>query len=590
MATTVESLDRPYPSAARPAISSLQQQAARDPTSPHTPVRGISSTFSSPLASYRAEEEALVFEVGTRNLRAGIAGESAPRCSLAFGPEQSRRVADYRQWLPGYETRARKQLEVDKWGDDHELWRMDLRQVDLGLVEDKLERALRDAYSRYLLLDSKTRRLVLILPSVIPHALISVLLTCLFTNFLIPSLTILPVHTLSIVAAGLRSGLVVDIGWQETIITAVYEYREVFQCRTTRAMKLLTLHMAQILQKIYRSTQEKPAKTHAESTAFDEGIDVDFQHVEEVTARLVWCQSSPRNQERLEENLEKRIESPRLPEEDHGDRDNSSESNVRDTLISVPLLSSSSKPFPVPFDTFSKPVESALFPHDFNIHDLDDHEQPLPHLLYRALLALSPDIRGLCMSRIVFTGGGSNIPGLKSRLLDDLSSTVAQRGWDPVWGKAADKHRQTQQEIASNRKEAATKLQSSIKTTEHTKYPSGPPDDPPSRIATAFEPQVTDPIEDKLRREEAKFNPATVSGVVRGVETLGAWAGASLVAGLKLKGVVEVDRESFLQHGLAGAKRDMDISVSQSSRQSLVPGYMRAGVLDKAGWTLGSWA
>ncbi|MCJ1384516.1 hypothetical protein MMC17_007633 [Xylographa soralifera] len=589
MATIVESLDRPYPSAVRPIISNLQQ-AARGPSSPHTPVRGVSSSFSSPLASYRAEEEALVFEFGARYLRAGIAGESVPRCSLAFGPEQSRRVGDYRQWLPGYETRARKKATIDKWGEDHELWRMDLREVDLGLVEDKLERALRDAYSKYLLLDSKTRRLVLVLPSVIPYALISVLLTCLFTNFQIPGITILSAPVLSVVAAGLRSGLVVDIGWQETIITVTYEYREVLQRRTTRAMKLLTLHMAQILQKISHQKQNEPAETHSDSTSSNEDIDVEFQHAEEVTARLAWCQTSLRNPDYSEKSPEKYITSLQFPGNDYKNEGASLGSNVNDTVVSVPLLSPSSKPVPVSFSTFSKPVESALFAHDSSLHDLDDHEQPLAHLLYKALLALPPDIRGLCMSRIVFIGGGSNIPGLKSRLLDELSSIIAQRGWDSVWGKAAEKYRQTQEEATNRRKSAATKLQSSIKTTEHIEDPLNPPDDPPSTVTAAFEQQVPDPIEEKLRREEAKGNPAMISGIVRGVETLGAWAGASLVAGIKLKGIVEVEREVFLQHGLAGAKREMDISVSQSSRQSLGAGYMRAGGLDKAGWTLGTWA
>ena len=585
MAMTAESLDRPYPSAVQPTISNLQ--AAKAPSSPHTPVRGISSSFSSPLASYRAEEEALLFEFGARYLRAGFASEYAPRCSLTFGPEQSRRVGDYRQWLPGYETGLRKKSTVDNWGEDYELWRMDLRKVDLGLVEDKLERALRDAYSRYLLLDSKTRRLVLILPSVMPHAFISVLLTCLFTNFQIPSITILSVPILSVVAAGLRSGLVVDIGWQETTITAIYEYREIQQSRTTRAMKLVVLHMAQMLQYVSRDAQKESVTAHFDYTTSDKAIDVEFDHAEEVTTRLAWCEPSSQNSRHSGNGLEEDVASLRVSG-DTSDNDISSSANrVHDSSISMPLLSSSSNPVQVPFSIFSKPVESSLIAHSSSLHDLDDDEQPLPHLLYRALLTLPPDVRGLCMSRIIFTGGGSNIPGLKPRLLDELKSTVSRRGWDPVWGKAADKYRQTQEELKNSRKAAATRLQSSSKTSEHT---DDTLDDPYPALTAAFEPQVPDPIEQKLRREEAKGNPAAIAGVIRGVETLGAWAGASLVAGMKIKGMVEVERETFLQHGLAGAKRDMDISISQSSRQSLGPGYLRAGGFDKAGWTLGTWA
>lgn len=42
-----------------------------------------------------------------------------------------------------------------------------------------------------------------------------------------------------------------------------------------------------------------------------------------------------------------------------------------------------------------------------------------------------------------------------------------------------------------------------------------------------------------------------VKGVLRGVETLGAWSGASLVTSLRVKGRAEVERETFLSGGMA---------------------------------------
>ncbi len=50
---------------------------------------------------------------------------------------------------------------------------------------------------------------------------------------------------------------------------------------------------------------------------------------------------------------------------------------------------------------------------------------------------------------------------------------------------------------------------------------------------------------------------STVSGVIRGVETLGAWTGGSLTVDL----IFKLDKDYFTQHGLAGAKRDMESSV-----------------------------
>ena len=528
--------------------------------SPHTPSRGpATSTFSSP-GSYRAEEDGLIFEFGSRYLRAGFAGESAPRCTQSFGPQQSRRVGDFRDCDPDYQSRQRPKESVQKWGANHELWQMDLREVNLGLVEDKIERAVRDAYQRHLLIDFKTRRMVLVLPSVMPLPLLSVVLSCLFTNFQVPGITLLSAPTLSVVAAGLRSGLVIDIGWHETTITAVYEYREVHQSRTTRAMKLATLRMAMALQ---RASGKPVNESH---------LDLAFEHAEEVTTRIAWCRPSGQTKRDSAEGIEER------PGEFHVQNPD------EDTMVSIPLSSSSPKQTQVPFSTFCQPIESALLGTDSPPREFDDHEQPIDQLLYKALLSLPADVRGICMARLIITGGGSNIPGLNSRIMNDLATTVTQRGWDPVYGKAADAYRKTQQELAQRRLNASSEPKRPLKSIENTSNPS---DTPPTPPIAALEPQVPDPIEDKLRREEAKGTKPTTAGVIRGVETLGAFAGASLVAGLRIKGIVEIEKDAFLQNGMAGARRETDLSVIQHKPG---PGLARVGIPEKAGWTLGAWA
>ena len=47
----------------------------------------------------------------------------------------------------------------------------------------------------------------------------------------------------------------------------------------------------------------------------------------------------------------------------------------------------------------------------------------------------------------------------------------------------------------------------------------------------------------KAEREAHKGRVEAVKGVVRGVETLGPWAGASMMVSLRVKGVREIDRE-----------------------------------------------
>ncbi len=579
MATTAGYFDRKPLSTIRPGLSHLQ----REPGSPHTPQRTYSSTFSSPSASFIREEEPLVFELGARHLSVGFAADSAPRCILGFGPEESRRVGDYRRWLPGYED-SHKKKQPYSWGEDYELWRMNLGDVDLGLVEDKIERAAREAHSKYLLLDSKSRRLFLILPSVIPHQLLSSVLSTFFLNFQTPSITLLSTPILSTVAAGCRSGLIVDVGWSETIVTAVYEFREVYERRTTRAMRLLTLKMAELLHWHAERDGKKSLKSDDPTFPIESMLGSYFEQSEEVTTRMAWCRNN-------EESCRPSGHSEDLPQEldrlviaeDNSENNEPGNESQDGPMISVPSPLHPRQNLQIPLSSFAEPTEEALLAKAKTPHELDDHETPLHLLIYRSLLTLPADVRAICMSRIIITGGGSNIPGLKFRLLEEVASLVSERGWDPVHGKAADERRRRLKEISSNRRGASSELDHAPNSTVDGLSKSSK-----SNIA-ALEPQEPDPIEDKIKYEEAKGAKSSVSGIVRGVETLGAWAGGSLVAGLKIKGIVEVERESFLQYGLAGARKDAELS-TMAQRQSFGPGATKAGIGEKSGWTLGAWA
>jgi hypothetical protein len=130
----------------KPSFTGIQTQTSAT-GGPHTPIRSISSNFGSP-SSLRAEEDYVVIEIGSRFLRAGFAGDAFPKAVIEFGPAHQRRLGDYRKWQDGYERDWRKKLGRVKWGESHELWKLDLRNVDLGLIKDKIERALRQAFTR----------------------------------------------------------------------------------------------------------------------------------------------------------------------------------------------------------------------------------------------------------------------------------------------------------------------------------------------------------------------------------------------------------------------------------------------------------
>jgi hypothetical protein len=109
---------------------------------PHTPPRGSTiSAFGSP-STVRADDEVLIIELGSRYLRVGFAGDSSPKATLSCGPEEQRRVGDFRTW------QEPRRGAGTAWYPEHEFWRFDLRELDLGLVQDKLDRMLRDAFTR----------------------------------------------------------------------------------------------------------------------------------------------------------------------------------------------------------------------------------------------------------------------------------------------------------------------------------------------------------------------------------------------------------------------------------------------------------
>ncbi|PYH40142.1 putative actin-related protein RO7 [Aspergillus saccharolyticus JOP 1030-1] len=558
------------------------------PASPHTPqhhLRSNNSSFASTTSStsYRGEEDAIIFEFGARWLRAGFEGESVPMCVVGCGPEECRRVGDYRGWLksnnpdtdPG---QSRPLVNAEDWASAYELWNMDLRAVDLGLVEDKIERMFRETYNKYLLTDAGTSRLVLVLPAIMPHPLLSSLLSTLFSRWRFPSITLLTSATMTATAAGVRSALVVDIGWAETVVTGVYEYREIAIKRSTRAMKALLQETGRLFTNI---PTVRDGRSQAASR--DEGISVQFEFCEEVASRFLWCkprENASAESQQQQQQQQEQIQIQPSPDEppDPTTQPPSSLTSLLQRTVEIPSpLHPSSAYIELPFSTFAEPVETVLFAAGTADCELDDEEKPLPLLIYNALLALPPDARGTCMSRMIFTGGGANIPGIRQRILADVAALVAEHGWSPVRGKVIEQQR---------RKLANLRLSHSSRTRRAaSQIPTSP-------LITTLkqEEDLEDPIEQKIRRNNRDRDrdalPPSVQGVLREVESLGPWAGASLTTSLKIRGMVEIEREKYLQHGLAGASREFEAHGHAPDRRS---GLRAGGGGDRSSWTLAGW-
>ncbi|KAI7181318.1 hypothetical protein KC363_g9168 [Hortaea werneckii] len=508
------------------------------PGSPRTPLfsRSISSQFGSP-SSFRTEnDEVVVYELGARHLSAGFAGEGRPRCVYNFTPGKGGRPGDWRQFDPAFvknkrdREKARKESkdEGEKWGRDHELYRTDLRSgVNMELVEDKLSRAVREIHTEHLQLDTKPRKACLAVPSLLPTPLLELALRVLFEHWQQPpSIMVLTTPILATVGAGLRCALVIDVGWEETVVTGIGEYREVAQRRSVRAGRDVVRGMRKVLEE----STDRSEGERKESTR------VTFAEAEEVLQRMGWCR--PQSDASKDSTVKKRIPLP-------------------------------SGTLEVPFSRLSDPAENTLFATSTSTDQLDAHELPLSLLAYKALLALPLDLRSLCISRIVLAGGLSHLPGLKSRLLNELQQLITARGWDAVnsYGSAQQHHDRILKERSAN----APPPTNTNKPHQHPHSSSTEDPDSHSSLPIPLSPtkkplqdslphhqrvhdDIKDPITLKAERHtlaSKEQREAVARGTVRGVETLGPWTGASLVVGtMRVKGVHEVEREEFLRHGV----------------------------------------
>nr|POF17475.1 actin-related protein 10 [Quercus suber] len=485
--------------------------SAVSPRSPRTPLlgRSISSQFGSPGSSFRTEhEELIVYELGARHLAAGFSGESRPRCVVRWAPDMSRRVGDYRAFVDPQASRL-SEAGSENWGGEYEFYHIDIRTLDAGLVEDKLERTVRNVHTDYLQLDSKPRKAILVMPSLLPTPIVEVMLRVLFNHYAQPpAVTLMTSPMLACVGAGQRDALVVEIGWYETVVSAIGEYKEVRQRRSVRAGKSLTREMARTLEDETRNAKQL------------DHVHVQFGIAEDLTERIAWCSSNPPSQD----------------------------DSARNSAICVPVTESLT--IDLPFHKLSIPAETVFFHSQPDMQD--EHDLPLPALAHRVLLDLPLDLRSSVISRIVITGGASQIPGLKHRFLQELSALCSARGWDPVhsYGKATGQRERILQERNANatvRSHAETlgdpPLVIKKATQDHVPHSERLHDD------------ITDPTSMKAENRvmEGKHDPRLARGVVRGVETVGAWSAASLLARLRVKGAHEIEREDFLKHGIKDA-------------------------------------
>jgi hypothetical protein len=326
-----------------------------------------------------------------------------------------------------------------------------------------------------------------------------------------------------------------------------------------------------------RCVAQAEGRPHSEADGPEQYV-VSFEECDDIVSRLAWCKPAKRShtpQQALDAL-------PTVEEQDEADIPGSYPQDGPEG-IAIPLASTRPPVTVHPaFDQLSEPCESTFFDPQRPQCGFDDEELPVHLLVYRSLLQLPMDVRAVCMSRIIFTGGCANVLGLRGRIFDEVSHLIQERGWSGVTGKAVEQLKQNPKLPRRGSRQA----------------PDGPAGVGGAQAgASAAEDEVwhdaanasqeKDPIEERVRKG-GHITPGP-QGELRCVESLGPWSGGSLVTQLKVPAIATVDREVWLQQGLAGASRPSEVDVRTQQRQSMGAGGLMRNASAASNWTLGIW-
>ncbi|GAA5972583.1 hypothetical protein JCM11641_001911 [Rhodosporidiobolus odoratus] len=199
----------PTPALPNPATTAALLSAAT--TSPHytTSLRSRHSLYGT--------EDRVVLDLGSRVWKVGFSGEPAPReCSSvlkALAREKSAAV-----------PRGGEYEDDGIWG----LHGKEPTEEEWEVREERVKRLLRELWFDHLMVDPKTRKVIVLENPLLSTAVKDMIARVLFDNLQIPSLSFASAPLLSLLAAGTVTGLVVDVGHLETTVLPVFHSRPLF--------------------------------------------------------------------------------------------------------------------------------------------------------------------------------------------------------------------------------------------------------------------------------------------------------------------------------------------------------------------------
>ncbi|KAH3664372.1 hypothetical protein WICMUC_005757 [Wickerhamomyces mucosus] len=313
----------------------------------------------------------VILQIGSRTIKAGFAGDATPIVHISTNSydledSQIKNITDHA--LPesvSLETHISDEI-------NQLLWSYDLIDWDGNKFENLLERIIHHIHSCELLVDSKRCKVLVVEPIFFPTPLKKAVAKVLLFHLHAKSVTFYPEPIMSVVGSGSNRGIVIDMGWNYTTITPVYDLRMIYNLSrsTTRAGRL-----------IHRDLYKKFEDLGVPKSDL-------FQFTERFVVQKCYCR-------------------------DTEDKDRGYNETIDFENIEVP-------------DRFRyESIENVLIRND--LASDDDHENQSPvTLVVKLLNELNIDLRGALSSKTLLTGGVSEVPGLKSRFYKELEKACGQ--------------------------------------------------------------------------------------------------------------------------------------------------------------------
>lgn len=408
---------------------------------PTNPRIGPSPAYTTNLRSRHAlygTDDRVVIDLGSKVWKAGFSSETNPRVVISV-----------------------KQLCKPILENFDSIWDLcpttSSSMMSNTLISDAISIGLRRIFFDHLIVDPKQRKVILIENPLIPIKLRSQISIILFDQFHVPSILYTPSPVLVLMASGILTGLVVDVGNLETTVVPVYMSRPLFPTimATTRAgsrlndrLKALLLRFTEFLtipkfgQSSLSTNQPRtPRSTNVPAALLTSSV------IEDIKTRLLFVSPDRLHVDQASDSI--RQNQYELISGEYSEFDDlclldtleriytrSTSSDTQDVIYKLPSLQPSLATPRAPCigvlripGWIRERASEILFHPSLSHPKIEEEEEEslsIPEVILETLLKLPVDLRRQMAKNLIVCGGTAMLPGFLARLKSELI-TILQR-------------------------------------------------------------------------------------------------------------------------------------------------------------------